>query len=482
MSDVLRLSGPMTDPGTALARPARQATPPATAGLEAVPTFAVATGMVEITPSRLGSSDVWLAGYGFSHPTATATARALYARCLVLYDEGSPNVIVTLDVLGVPQSMNEAIRLGVTALGIAQADFLLAATHTHSGPVLVDRLDPLVAYALTDDEIADVGRYADELVDAVVALVSDTLAAPPTGVTLSYGVGTANEAHNREGLPYTDPAVPTLVAQVADDPDQIVAILFGYACHPVARGFDGRYDADFPGIAQDLLERAFPGAVALFLTGAAGDQNPSGGSQGPIMVNRVGIGVYNGVISAIQGQMTAVEGPLRTDYRTTALPLDLIPPLALRDLYVARLDADPSGVTPEGRHARRMVDAIDAGTLPEAVDLPVQLWTFTGTPLLRIVAIGGEVVSGYAVVLKSRFGGNGQTWIAGYANENPCYIASDELLGRGGYTAGWDTDPTVASPSGSMLFYGWPCRLRGGAPDGVERQVLDTVASMIESV
>jgi hypothetical protein len=476
----------MTDPGTAAARPLPAGEPTIPSALvvsDEEPAVAVATGITDITPSRTGSPDVWLAGYGFSHPTARGTARPLHARCLVLSDRGFPNVLVTLDVLGLPQSMNEAIGLGVEALGVARADLLVTATHTHSGPVLVDRLDPGIAYLLDEDEIAHVAEYSDWLVTTVVTLVRDTLAAPRTPVTLSYGVGTANEAHNREGLPYTDPAVPTLVARAAGDAGEVVALVFGYACHPVARGFDGLYDADFPGIAQDLLERAFPGAVTFFLTGAAGDQNPSGGPQGPLLVNKVGMGVYNGVVSAIHGQMTAVTGPLRTDYRTIDIPLDLDAASLVRMgvEYAARASADPGGGTPAGRHARRMVAALAAGDLLGAVNLPLQLWTFTGSPPLRIVAIGGEVVSGYSVFLKSRFGGNSETWVVGYANENPCYVVSDEILDRGGYAAGWDTDRGIASPSGSMLYYGWPCRLRG-APDGVEQRVLDTVSGMIDAV
>ena len=484
--------GPMLDPGTAAAVPAtlaehpiaEPAIPPSlVAEAEAEPPFAVSTRVVEITPSRLDSPDVWLAGYATSHPEAIGTARSLYARCLVIYDQGSPNVLVTLDVLGVPQSMNEAIRVGVESLGVASSDFLLASTHTHSGPVLVDRLDPYISYALTEADIAKVSQYSDWLVSTVVQLVTDTLAGSRTPVSLAYGVGTAHEAFNREGLPYLDPAVPTLVARDVTDVNRVVAIVFGYACHPVARGFDGRYDADFPGIAQDLLERAFPESVAFFLTGAAGDQNPAGGPQGPVLVNQVGIGVYNGVIAAIESQMTPVIGPLRSDYRTIGVPLDvgLLSTAKRRAAYVARRDADPNGETFAGRHAERMVAAIDDGTLPDEVSLPMQLWTFTGDPLLRIVAIGGELVCGYSVFFKNQFGGNAHTWVTAYANEDPCYIVSQELLVRGGYDAGWDLDPALASTTGSMLFYGWPCRLRG-APDGVEQRVIETMTSMIQAV
>ena len=53
-----------------------------------------------------------------------------------------------------------------------------------------------------------------------------------------------------------------------------IAVVFGYACHnTVLDPQDGRYCGDWAGFAQEQLEAEFPGATALFITGAAADQN-----------------------------------------------------------------------------------------------------------------------------------------------------------------------------------------------------------------
>ena len=51
------------------------------------------------------------------------------------------------------------------------------------------------------------------------------------------------------------------------------AILFGYACHNTTLSFY-QFCGDYAGYAQEYLEAAHPGTVALFVTGCGADQNP----------------------------------------------------------------------------------------------------------------------------------------------------------------------------------------------------------------
>ena len=50
---------------------------------------------------------------------------------------------------------------------------------------------------------------------------------------------------------------------------KLEAILFGYACHATTLSFY-EWSGDWPGFAQIELEKAYPGATALFTQGAAG--------------------------------------------------------------------------------------------------------------------------------------------------------------------------------------------------------------------
>ena len=70
-----------------------------------------------------------------------------------------------------------------------------------------------------------------------------------------------------------DESVPILQIQTATGGP--LAIVFGYACHNTTLRPDTmKIAADFAGFAQDRIETDYPGAVALFVTGCAGDADP----------------------------------------------------------------------------------------------------------------------------------------------------------------------------------------------------------------
>src|SRR6202022_1758280 len=80
---------------------------------------------------------------------------------------------------------------------------------------------------------------------------------------------------NTEKLP-SHPLDPTVnVLQVKDSSGKIRAVLVNYACHPSVLGPDNlQYSADYPGAMKHYVEEKIPGALCLFVQGAAGDINP----------------------------------------------------------------------------------------------------------------------------------------------------------------------------------------------------------------
>jgi hypothetical protein len=391
-------------------------------------------------------------------------------------------ILLTADVLAYSRTVHQAVRAQITRLGIASGDFLMTATHTHSGPVLDERLDPVISYDLTPNNVSDVHTYTQWLIGALVSLVANTLQQAPVPCTLSYAVDSCAVAYNREGYPYVDHAVPVMTIVPTSGSTTPMAIVCGYACHPVARTGDRMYDSDYPGIVEARLETRFPGTTAFFLTGAAGDQNPvlMGGSV-PVAVQ--GAEVYRAVLRAVSSGGSAVNGPITTNYSELTLPfaLNQEPMSTFRSTYAARVAADPKGTTPTGRHAAQTVSGIDSKTLPASMPLPVQMWGFDGAQPLKLAAVGGEPVVGYSIVLKNALGGDAALWVAGYANEIPAYVPSDEMLTKGGYAAGWTVSPMVTDAGGSIMYYGWPCRFMSGA-GGVEDILLNAVTSMAATV
>jgi hypothetical protein len=151
---------------------------------------------------------------------------------------------------------------------------------------------------------------------------------------------------------------------------------------------------------------------------------------------------------------------MRTALRVLPLPLAPIPS---REKYV---ELSKSRGAYRQRHARYVLAQMDAGTVPKEVPLLIQTWSFGAD--LTLVALSGEVGVDYALRLKREFGAD-RIWPVAYANEVPCYIPSERVLGEGGYEAGWDRDqgPGVPGATSNILFYGWAAPLAAGVEDRI---------------
>ena len=103
------------------------------------------------------------------------------------------------------------------------------------------------------------------------------------------------------------------------------------------------------------------------------------------------------------------------------------------------------------------------GDLPKQWPYPVQAWQLGEDQLW--VALGGEVVVDYALMLKKRYGP--RTWVAGYANDVMAYIPSRRVWQEGGYE------------SGAFVGYGMPAEKWKG---DIEERVLAAVDDVVKKV
>lgn len=432
----------------------------------------VSTARADITPTTL----MPMGGYGTATPRLpVGTYKPLQARCVVLWDP-TPRVLVSVEVLGLPRSLTQAVRLG---LGLPAGDLAIVATHTHNGPALSDP-DPYILSGVTDT--TDIAGYEAWLTAALVDLVDEALASLQVPVTLDYTTTTQPWSSNRAGLSYVESVVPVLVARRTTGPlaGLPAAVIYGYSAHPVTAGIQGLWDGDYPSAASAVIEGVLPGCVAAFIPGAMGDQDPPAlrsWHQRDTLGSQLGQKVLT-TLATPGRSLTAVS----TAYAEVSLPLDITDTPAnmatVRSLFVAR---ESSPTAWYARHAQVMVGEIDAGTYATSITLPVQCWRFTGSPLLKLVLAGGEVVSGYAVYFRGQNGGVNGLWFGGYANEVPCYVPSNELLPpirtSASYEGGFDTDyPGIAG--GSMTIYGQLAHFKAGSA-GVETAFIGAVNSVL---
>jgi hypothetical protein len=241
------------------------------------------------------------------------------------------------------------------------------------------------------------------------------------------------------------------------------AVLFGYACHNTTLAFY-RWCGDYAGYAQEFIERANPGAVALFLSGCGGDQNPY--PRGTLdLARQHGEALANAVAAAFQTRPRPVRGPVRA-----ALDLATInyaTPLPSKADLVKRKESSKDVY--ERNHADRLLKHLDAkGTLPTSYAAPVQVVRF-GDDLL-LVAVPGETVVDYSLRLKKELAGSGAAvWVAGYSNDVFAYLPSQRVLREGGYEGG-----------GAMKFMGYPHP--GPFADTVEDRVIRKTNELVDRV
>ncbi|MBI3696532.1 MAG: neutral/alkaline non-lysosomal ceramidase N-terminal domain-containing protein, partial [Acidobacteria bacterium] len=224
-----------------------------------------------ITPEK----PIYLSGYAnLKHPSE-GVVHDLWAKALALEDrKGGRVVIVTTDLIGLPRSISEVVAARVAKEhGLDRARLVLNSSHTHTGPLIANNLS--IMFELKPEEQQVVDEYAQKLAETLVRVIGAALA-DLSPANLAFGNGQASFAINRRqaapkgmriGLNPTGPTdtdVPVLKVTAPDG--KLRAVLFGYACHNTTLGGDFyKVAGDYAGFAQLAVEKAHPGATALFV-------------------------------------------------------------------------------------------------------------------------------------------------------------------------------------------------------------------------
>ncbi|MGE5194195.1 MAG: neutral/alkaline non-lysosomal ceramidase N-terminal domain-containing protein [Deltaproteobacteria bacterium] len=398
---------------------------------------------VKITPKR----PMWMSGYASRDHAAEGTSIDLWAKALVLEDpRGARAALVTLDLVGIDRDFSQRVCAGLSEkYKLERRQIALCSSHTHSGPVVGRTL--MTMYTLDETQRQLVADYTADLEAQLIKLVGEALErlAP---ARIAWGNGRSTVAVNRrtnveaevprlrqQGLLKgpVDYDVPVLSIRKLDG--ELVGVVFGYACHATVLPFY-EWSGDYPGFAQIELERAHPGAVALFFAGCGADQNPLP-RRSVDLAREYGRSLAGSVDAVLGGVMNAVDGELDARYAEIPLALDKLPG---RDDLVKDSQSTSKYVA---LRASALLKQIDGGQpLSQTYPYPVQIWRLG--PALTWVTLGGEVVVDYSLRLKKELGAD-RTWVAGYTNDVMAYIPSLRVLKEGGYEGG-----------GAMLYYGLP--------------------------
>lgn len=381
---------------------------------------------IDITPE----GPVWMAGYAARKKPSEGVSQKLFAKALALEDAwGARFVAVTLDLIGVPRAIREAVeRDARQKFGLRPEAILLNASHTHSGPAPYPRgvTDPNFTAKATSYGETLQGKIVDVIGQALNRLEPATLhyTRARAGFAMNRRLRVGNEIRNSPNPDGPiDHDVPVL--RVVAAKGKLQAIVFGYACHNTVTGFY-TINGDYAGYAQAYLEEAKPGVIAMFMMGAGGDQNPYPRHGSLEQSAQHGRTLANAVEAALA---VTVQRPLRGPLRSAIgyAPLDYAD--------ITRADLERRAASSNAAERTRAVELLaqlEQKTLPTSYACPVQVVQFG--PDLNLIAIGGETTVEYSLRLKRELGGDGPAvWVAGYSNDVFGYLGSRKVIVEGGY-------------------------------------------------
>lgn len=379
-----------------------------------------------ITPGQ----SMWMAGFAARTKPSEGTLHDLWAKALVLEDEeGQRAVLLSFDLSGMPKLMSDRLRNQLAdKFQLSKAQILLNFSHTHSGPVLRDYLYHV--YPLEASEREKIELYSSKLEGQVINLVGEALnSLEPVQLYAENGVARfqVNRRNNSESTltPQSelngpnDYAVP--VIKVIKKTGDLLAVAFGYACHPTVLS-ENKWSGDYVGYAQIALEKAYPGVTALFFQGAGGDQNPLP-RRSVALAEQYGRELAVAVERVLKEEMKPLSPEMSVSYAEVDLPINR-PPSKKR---LWKMVQESKGHYQ--RWAKILYNTIEQGKpMASSYPFPLQVWKMGDQ---RIISLGGEPVIDYAIGLKNLYGRD--TFVFGYSNDVMAYIPTTRVLGEGGY-------------------------------------------------
>ncbi len=248
--------------------------------------------VVDITPP----ANYRMSGY-FRERLSTGTSNPLCAKAIVLRQGDKSAALVFCDIIGLSHDVSSRVRRqAAKKTGIPAANILIAATHSHTGPLYFGALRKYfhdLAVAKHGSDPYEKVDYSSELVTKIVKVITqaDSAAKPvwlKAGVAEQQGLSFNRRFHMKNGTVRFNPGVmnPDIV-RVAGPIDPEVGVVFfckadsdspgaalvNFTLHLDTVG-GTKYAADYPFyLEQSLREEYGNQFVLLFGTGTCGDIN-----------------------------------------------------------------------------------------------------------------------------------------------------------------------------------------------------------------
>jgi hypothetical protein len=408
--------------------------------------FRAGAAQVDITPP-IGTP---MAGF-YSLRRSVGVMDPLYAKAIVVEQDGGKAAFVVLDVSYTPRSLVVAARkLIAQQTGIAGERVMISATHTHSGPTLTRD-------SLMDDITGGRTPMVEDYMGRLPALIARAVA----GADAKLAPANASAAMGREEnlsfnrrfvmkngtFSWQGPKMSPDILRPAGpiDPDVGVwhlasatgkpvplATYVNFAMHPTVIG-GLKFSPDYPGyLARRLADYFGPDMLTVFANGCCGNINQVNvkwppRESGPSHAERIGTILAAAVFRALPELQ-----PMKTFAPRVRSKIVTLQRRAFSDEEIAQARAtaprlsEPKVSTPAKAMAVCILDTLAQKDVP--LEVEVQVIAFSDS--LAIVSLPGEIFVELGLALKqgSPFK---HTFIAELANGSIGYIPN-----RGAYPQG----------------------------------------------
>jgi len=416
---------------------------------------------VDITPK----TSVFLQGYPHVARYSSGVHDPLWASALYMESGENRALIIANDVIYIPRQSTLRLRKRIAqSTGVPEGNILISATHTHSGPKMLDPIatsaDPVVPP--TDPMI--VAKIEDGIVEASRFAASRS---KPAEVGLAVADATGVGTNRRDPNGPRDLNVPVLL--VRDLGQKPIAAMLVCSMHPTVLHEDSTLmSGDFPGLARLQLQREILGddCPVLYHTGPAGDQSPRHVTRANTFAEAERLGgiladAVNRVVPSI-----SFRSDIGIECRSALVPLPLreFPSeqdaQAKLDRAVARLENLRKANAPKAQTRTAEVDWFGAqetltlaraaaqGKVAQAAAtcMPAEVQVIQIGPW-NFVAWPGEMFVEFSLAVKRQAP---NTFVISYANgELQGYLVTKQAADEGGYES---QNAIFQSPqSGEML-------------------------------
>lgn len=380
----------------------------------------------------------------------------LFLRCVYVTHEDRDALIIGCDLLFFERSAIDRLKgaLG-RVLALAPHQILFNVSHNHAGPRLTDW-----AYGANG---ADKDPFYIEQIEASLLDAAKRAKQSAVNVEVWAGVTKTDVPVSRRqpqpdgkvawkpshSAPICDALPVTVLKTPANEGAKVIAVLFSVSCHP-SSWYEPEVSADYPGVAQRLINEYFKTDGATFLQGCGGDTKPKHVADGETRwrhgkwedVEASGRDIANAVAELEKKGLTRYAPEVRCHYEETYWPMEK-PPTA--DELRAVINApEPHPVkVPWAKDMLRRLERF--GALPTSV--PVGVHGVQIARGVRFVALEGESVGELGNLMLAVYN-RGVTFPLGYTNGTQLYLPVKRQHPEEGYEVV------------SFYEYHWPAPLK----------------------